>query len=61
MNEIIDILKKWETEANSGYNDGWTQKHYKDKINEVARYLDNNGEKVFSGYAKERGQSSFEV
>ena len=39
MNEVIDILRKWQLEADSGHNDGWTQKHYKDKIDEVVSYL----------------------
>ena len=39
MNEVIKILEKWQIEAASGHNDGWTQKHYKDKIDEVVSYL----------------------
>ena len=39
MNEVIKILQKWQLEANSGHNDGWTQKHYQDKIDEVKDYL----------------------
>ena len=39
MNEVIETLQKWQLEANSGHNDGWTQKHYKDKIDEVVSYL----------------------
>jgi hypothetical protein len=35
MNEVIETLQKWQVEANSGHNDGWTQKHYQDKIDEV--------------------------
>ena len=38
-NEVIETLQKWQLEANSGHNDGWTQKHYQDKIDEVADYL----------------------
>ena len=38
-NEVIDILQKWQLEAESGHNDGWTRKHYKDKIDEVVSYL----------------------
>ena len=37
--EMIDILRKWQVEANSRYNDGWTQKYYQDKIDEVVGYL----------------------
>ena len=39
MNEVIDILRKWQTEANSGHNDGYTRKHYQDKIDEVVKEL----------------------
>jgi len=38
-NEVIDILRKWQLEANSRHNDGWTRKRYKDKIDEVVSYL----------------------
>ena len=39
MNEIIETLQKWQLEADSGHNDGWTRKHYQDKIDEVVSYL----------------------
>jgi len=39
MNEVIETLQKWQLEANSGHNDGWTQKHYQDKIDEAVSYL----------------------
>ena len=39
MNKVIDILQKWQLEANSGHNDGWTKKHYQDKIDEVVSHL----------------------
>ena len=39
VNEVIQILQDWQLEANSGHNDGWTQKHYQDKIDEVVDYL----------------------
>ena len=42
MNEVIKKLQEWQLEANSGHNDGWTQKHYRDKINEVVGYLVQN-------------------
>ena len=32
--EAIDI-DKWIIEATSSYNDGWTQKHYRDQLQEV--------------------------
>jgi hypothetical protein len=38
-NEVIDILRKWQLEADSGHNDGWTKKYYKDKIDEVVSHL----------------------
>ena len=39
MNEVIKTLQGWQIEAKSGHNDGWTQKHYQDKIDEVVSYL----------------------
>ena len=39
MNEVIEMLKKWQMEANSGHNDGWVRKHYKEKIKEAKEYL----------------------
>ena len=35
MNEVIKTLQEWQLEANSGHNDGWTQKHYQDKIDNL--------------------------
>jgi len=28
-------IEKWIAEATSGHNDGWTQKHYRDQLQEV--------------------------
>ena len=36
---VIDTLREWNLEANSGYNDGYVQKHYRDKLEEVRDYL----------------------
>jgi|ETNmetMinimDraft_5_1059913.scaffolds.fasta_scaffold00401_23 hypothetical protein len=30
-----DQIDKWVMEATSSYNDGWTQKHYRDLLQEV--------------------------
>lgn len=40
MNEAIELLKKWEVEAKSGHNDGYVQRHYKEKLEEVRNYLE---------------------
>ena len=37
---VMDTLRTWNSEANSGHNDGWVQKHYRDKIEEVRDYLE---------------------
>jgi len=39
MNEVIETLQKWQVEAVSKHNDGYIQKHYQDKIDEVVSYL----------------------
>mgnify|MGYP003649356598 CR=1 FL=1 len=30
-----ETIDKWIIEATSGYNDGWTQKHYRDQLQGV--------------------------
>jgi len=30
-----DQIDKWIIEATSSYNDGWTQQHYRDQLQEV--------------------------
>lgn len=37
---VMDTLRTWNVEANSGHNDGYTQKHYRDKIEEVRTFLE---------------------
>ena len=37
---IINQLERWKLEANSPFNDGWTQKHYRDQIDRVREWLD---------------------
>ena len=39
MNEVIKTLQEWRLYADNGHNDGWTRKHYEDKIKEVKSYL----------------------
>ena len=36
QDEAQSKLQRWQIEAKSGHNDGWTQKHYQDKIDERA-------------------------
>ena len=36
QDEAQSNLQRWQIEAKSGHNDGWTQKHYQDKIDERA-------------------------
>ena len=38
-NPAVSILRNWNVEANSGHNDGYTMKHYQEKIQEVKDYL----------------------
>ena len=33
--EIISEISNWYIEANSQYNDGWTQQHYQRQIDKV--------------------------
>tara|TARA_Y100000310_G_C20545846_1_gene745535 strand:+ start:436 stop:594 length:159 start_codon:yes stop_codon:yes gene_type:complete len=39
-NSLVNELEKWKTEANSPFNDGWTKKHYQDKIERIKEWLD---------------------
>ena len=39
MNEVIKTLQEWKAYADCGHSDGWTRKHYQDKIDEVVSYL----------------------
>ena len=32
--ELIDRIHKWQIEASSGYNDGWTRQHYQEKLDQ---------------------------
>lgn len=32
MAHLLSQITKWKIEANSGHNDGWTRKHYQDKL-----------------------------
>jgi hypothetical protein len=38
-NVVVNTLRDWNVEANSGYNDGWVQGHYINKIEEVREFL----------------------
>ena len=35
MNELIGQIHKWQIEAKSEYNDGWTRKHYQDMLDHL--------------------------
>jgi len=48
-NKAVRMLNNWYIEANSGHNDGWTRKHYQDKIKEV--------EEVIKKHAERKSQS----
>ena len=32
-------IQKWQIEATSPYNDGWTQMHYREKIRQIKEIL----------------------
>ena len=38
-NPVVNILRNWNIEANSGHNDGWVIAHYQKKMQEVKDYL----------------------
>jgi len=40
--QIILALKKWATETNNHWNDGWTRYHYLDKLLKVKGYVDDH-------------------
>lgn len=35
MDELISQINKWQIEASSSHNDGWTRKHYQDMLDHV--------------------------
>lgn len=37
--DIISQVQKWQIEASSGYNDGWTREHYQTKIKQLREHL----------------------
>tara|TARA_R110002020_G_scaffold109500_2_gene253390 strand:- start:2279 stop:2479 length:201 start_codon:yes stop_codon:yes gene_type:complete len=40
LNQILERILMWKIETKSGYNDGWTKRHYRsflDKIREAVR------------------------
>ena len=39
-NEIINALRSWYIEVESGWNDGWNRYHYLDKILKVKKYVE---------------------
>ena len=41
MDELLSIIKKWEIEAFSSYNDGWAQNGYRKNLIELRDYLNN--------------------
>ena len=59
-----ETIDKWIIEATSGYNDGWTQKHYRDQLQGVYDRLndlefilkDKNG--VYKTKGKNKGKLS---
>ena len=39
VEKIIGVIKAWTRESKDFRNDGWVQKHYKDKLDELRKYL----------------------
>jgi len=37
---LLSQITKWKIEANSGYNDGWTRKHYQNKLDTLKFAID---------------------
>ena len=35
INELVSQITKWKIEASSNHNDGWTRKHYQEKIDRL--------------------------
>lgn len=40
LNEIFEAIKTWHLESKNFRNDGWYQKHYRDKIDALKKYID---------------------
>ena len=39
MENIMKTIRKWESEAFSSHNDGWTQNGYRKKLIDLREYL----------------------
>jgi hypothetical protein len=39
VKNMMSVIHKWQIEAYSPYNDGWTQLHYREKIRQIKEIL----------------------
>ena len=39
LEELMNQISKWQIEADSEYNDGWTRQHYQEKIDHIRSAL----------------------
>ena len=39
IEELMAQITKWQMEANSDHNDGWTRKHYQEKLDHIRTAL----------------------
>jgi len=40
MVNLVSQITKWKIEASSNYNDGWTRKHYQEKLDALKSAID---------------------
>jgi len=40
MANLVSQITKWKIEASSNYNDGWTRKHYQEKLDALKSAID---------------------
>ena len=39
LEELMSQITKWEIEASSPYNDGWTRQHYQERLDHIRSAL----------------------
>ena len=39
LNEILERILMWKVDVESGYNDGWTKKHYRGYLRRIREAL----------------------
>jgi hypothetical protein len=43
LEKLMTQITKWEIEASSPYNDGWTRQHYQERLDHIRSTLNDSG------------------